>query len=170
MKNKSRGIFLLIVVLSLIVSGCADFQKKFIRKKKEYDGPPRYYAVREYDIRPSIELYEKRYIYWKNWHRELLSDINDANRKKVGTDIEQVISNLWDMKKMLVDEKGDKLQEDIDQMVELEEVIKKQSITMANRVKLRRKLELLMREIKRDFSYRKMGGYIRNEFRREQQD
>ncbi len=169
--NKKLCVSLIcLMVMPYMLSGCADFQKKFIRKKKEYNGPPRYYAVKEYDIHPSIELYQKRYIYWKNWHRELLTDIRDANKKKSRTDIEQAISNLWDMKRMLTDEKGDELQKDIDQMEELKEVITKQSITMANQVKLRRKLELLMSEIKKNFSYRKVGGYIRKDFRQENYD
>ena len=170
MKCKICNFLIFMIAASFVLSGCADFQKKFIRKKKEYDGPPKYYAVKEYDIRPSLELYEKRYIFWKNWHRELLADINDTNKKKAKVDIEQAISNLWDLKRMLVDEKGDELQKSIDEMQELQVTINTQSITGANQVKFRRKLEQLMSEIKRKFSYRKMGGYIRGVFKREEQD
>ena len=171
MRKNFCVLWVVLVAIScvFILTGCADFQKKFIRKKKEYDGPPKYYAVRKYEVHPSLELYEKRYIFWKNWHRELLVDINDENRKKAKVDIDQAISNLWDMKYMLVDEKGDELQKCIDQMQELQLQITKQSVNSVNRVKFRRKLDLLMREIKRKFSYRKMGGYIRSDFKVEKQ-
>lgn len=168
MKKKISVLLVFLMSVSLFLSGCADFQKKFIRKKKEYDGPPKYYAVREYDVHPSLELYQKRYIYWKNWHRELLVDINKANKKKAKVDFEQAISNLWDMKHMLVEEKGDALQSYIDQMQILQVMLKDQSITGGNQVKFRRKLENLMSEIKQNFSYRKVGGYISSDFRREE--
>ena len=170
MNKKLCALVVFIISASFFLSGCADFQKKFIRKKKEYDGPPKYYAVREYDVHPSLELYQKRYVYWKNWHRELLVDINDANKKKAKVDIEQAISNLWDMKHMLVDEKGDELQGYIDQMQSLQVMMNEQSITGANQVKFRRKLEMLLNEIKRNFSYRKVEGYISSDFRREEQN
>jgi hypothetical protein len=157
-------VVLLSFLCILFLSGCADFKSKFIRKKEEDTGPRSYYAVRDYDIKPSIELYQKRYIYWKNWHRELMDDLDDSNSKKAEVDIEQAISNLTDMKAMLVDEKAQELQKLIDEMQQQEKILKDQSITGANRVKLRRRLEMLLREIKREFSYRKMEDFIRSEF------
>ena len=157
-------IILLSLLCIILLSGCADFKSKFIRKKEEDTGPKGYYAVRDYDIQPSIELYQKRYIYWKNWHRELMEDLDDSNSKKAEVDIEQAISNLIDMKGMLVDIKAAELQKLIDEMRQQERIIKDQSITGANRVKLRRRLEMLLREIKREFSYRKMEDFIRSEF------
>jgi hypothetical protein len=93
-----------------------------------------------------------------------MDDLDDSNSKKAEVDIEQAISNLTDMKAMLVDEKAQELQKLIDEMQQQEKILKDQSITGANRVKLRRRLEMLLREIKREFSYRKMEDFIRSEF------
>ena len=158
-----------ILVCAVMFSGCADLKNKFIRKKKEPE-LKRYIPVKEYDVRPSMELYTKRYIYWKNWHREvmgLLEDPNETNHKKIVVAIEQENSNLMDMRNMLVDEKSDQLQGIIDQVTAIEMTIKKEKVTNANRVQLTRKMDLLGKEIKSDFSYRKMVGEIRDEFRKD---
>jgi hypothetical protein len=158
-----------LLICAVMFSGCADIKSKFIRKKKEPE-MKRYVPVREYDVRPSMELYTKRYIYWKNWHREvmaLLKDPNETNNKKIVVAIEQENSNLIDMRNMLVDEKAEQLQQIIEQMAAVEMTIKKEKVTAGNRVQLRRKMDLLGKEIKDKYSYRKMAGDIRDEFARD---
>lgn len=135
---------------------------------KKEPGLKRYIPVREYDIKPSMELYTKRYIFWKNWHREfmdLISDPRETNQKKLMTAVEQELSNLYDMKGMLIDEKGDELQLSIDGIWKVEEDLKKQNLTKGNKVRIMRNMELLGKKIKEDFSYRKLAGDIRDEFR-----
>lgn len=162
------GRVILFMAFIAMLSGCAVLKEKFVRKKKEDRlQPKRYYVVRPYDVRPSIELYTKRYIFWKNWHRELLEVLDDSNQKKAKVAIEQEISNLIDMQRMLIDEKGDELQVIIVEMEGIQAVIKGEGVTRGNEVRLRRKLEALGREIKNKFSYRKMGSCIRGRFRDE---
>jgi len=150
-----------------MITGCAQLAEKFIRKPKEEVKNKRYYAVKEYDVHPSIELYTKRYIFWKTWHKELLDVLPKGNRKKIVVAVEQEVSNLMDMKNMLVDEKALFLQEDVEQLTEIESEIKKEGITRGNEVWIRRKLKMLGRKIKRNFSYKKMKGYIRDDFKGE---
>ena len=167
-------VIVLILLATVLTSGCASLKEKFIPKKKEEETFKRYQVVRQYDVHPNMELYTKRYIYWKNWQSELLkrfgndpttSSIEDNNRKKVIVAVEQNISNLYDMKRMLVDEKGDQLQELIDEMIEVEKAIKKRGVSGANEVRARRKVETVGRQIKRNFSYTKVRGLIRDDFR-----
>ena len=157
-----------IIAAFLIVSlsGCASFKNIFSKKNKD-EGPPakRYYSVRKYDIHPSMELYTKRYIFWKTWHSELLGVLTDSNKKKAVAAVEQDIANLLDMQGMLVDEKAEKLQVMIDEMSGIEKVIKKETITGGNAVRIRKQLETIGRQVKRDFSYRKIEGFIRDDFK-----
>lgn len=165
---KKTQVLVLLVAFIFTLTGCAQMRDKFIRKPKEEDTSlKRYQAVREYDVHPNMELYTKRYIFWKNWHRELLEVLSDSNTKKTTVAVEQEVSNLMDMKSMLVDEKGDELQKYIDELVEIEATIKKERITGGNEIRIRRRLETLGRQVKMRFSYTKMRGFIRDDFRDE---
>jgi hypothetical protein len=164
------NIFLVSIFFALTLSGCSDLKAKFIRKPKEDPGMRRYIPVREYDIHPNMELYTKRYIFWKNWHREFMDLVKDqrmTNHKKLIVSIEQEISNLYDMKRMLVDERGDELQPLIEGVEEVEAEIRKQNITSGNRVRIIRKMDILGKSIKENFTYTKMAGEIRDEFRQD---
>jgi hypothetical protein len=170
-KMKRLFCYLIIYVcLATALSGCSDIRAKFIRKPKEDTSPRRYIPVREYDIRPSMDLYSKRYIFWNNWHKEFMDLVRNprmTNQKKITVAIEQEISNLYDMKRMLVDEKGDELQLAIDGVQKIEDDIKKQTLTSGNRVRIIRTMDLLGKEIRDKFFPRKVIGEIRDEFRRE---
>ena len=98
---------------------------------------------------------------------DLVFDQRMTNEKKLIVSIEQEISNLYDMKGMLVDERGDELQFLIDKMTEVEQDMRKQNLTQGNRVRITRTMELLGKEIKDKFSYREVTGEIRDEFRKE---
>lgn len=164
---KKNGFFIAVCLLffATALSGCAELKDKFVRKKKEDPHAKSYYAVRKYDVHPTLELYTKRYVFWKNWHREVLDVIDHDNQKKVKVAIEQEISNLMDMQNMLVDEKADAMQKPIDEMIEVERTIKTNGVTSGNKVRIRRSLENLGKEIKRDFTYTKMRGFIADDFR-----
>ena len=163
---KRLEILLVLVIMVIVGSGCADLRSKFIPKKKDDKLQAKhYYAVREYDVKPNIELYTKRYIYWKNWQKEIMDVIGDKNQKKLIVAIEQAISNLMDMRDMLIDEKGDKLQVYIDEMEGIEKRVKKQRLTPGNQVRIRRRLETLGKQIKVGFSYNKVKDDLRDEFR-----
>ncbi|MGD2279570.1 MAG: hypothetical protein PVH45_05710 [Candidatus Omnitrophota bacterium] len=165
MMSKRIKVVAALMIFALLISGCADLRDKFIRKPKKEETAMKYQMVREYDVHPNLELYTKRYIFWKTWHKELLTRIMEDNRKKMTVAAEQEVSNLNDMRRMLVDEKGDELQKIIDQMAEIENTLKTTRITRGNRVKIRRKLESLGREVRRNYSYTKIKGSLRDEFR-----
>jgi len=166
MKNNIKSLLMLALAVSFLAGGCADFRSKFIpQKKDERPAAMQYYAVREYDVKPSLDLYTKRYIYWKNWQKEIMNVIDDPNRKKLIVAVEQAISNMMDMKRMLVDEKGDQLQEYIDKMEEIEITLKKQTLTAGNKVRIRRELDSIGKQVKRYFSYNAVKNDIRDEFR-----
>lgn len=161
---KSAASFAIFLAACVLMTGCAELKDKFVRKPKKEEKKGRYYAVRKYDVKPNLDLYTKRYIYWKNWHRELLDVLTDSNQKKKKVAIEQEISNLIDMQRMLIDSKAEGLGKIIDKMSKIEVVIKKEGVSGANETKIRRQLENLGKETKRDYSYRKIGGCLRESF------
>ncbi len=154
-----------IIVAIVIFSGCAQLSEKFIRKNEEEESSTkRYYAVRKYDVKPSLELYTKRYVFWKTWHGELLTVLNNDNHKRVVEAAEQTVSNLVDMKRMLAEPKAGELSVIIGEMDALKKRIKDERITGANGIRIRREWETLGRRIKRDFSYNDVEEYIAGEF------
>lgn len=161
-------IVLLVNILAFmfLFSGCSGIKDKFIPKPKEEDHRiKKYFAVKEYDVKPTYEMYRKRYVLWKNWHKEILSILRNANHKKIVVAIDQENSNLIDMHSMLIDTEAEKLQKVIDQMEEIEKLIKKGRLNTGGEVRIRQKLESLGREIKRDFNYNKMKDCIRENFK-----
>ena len=167
MNWKRVNMIVIFFVALAFLSGCAQLKDKFVRKPKEDTTPRKYIPVREYDVHPNMELYTKRYVFWKNWQTELLDVLGDSNQKKKTVAIEENISNLVAMKNMLVDEKGDQLQVLIDEMVALEHDIKTQRVTKSTDVQIRRRLETIGRQIKAGYSYTKVRGLIRDDFRRD---
>ena len=165
MRTFKNLIALMVIVLAL--TGCAELKDKFVMKKSEPVSPiKQIQTVRQYDVHPNIELYTKRYVFWKNWHRELLDVLTNINQKKRVIAIEQEVANLMDMQSMLVDEKALEMQKYVDELMEIEQRIKSERITLGNQVRIRRQLETIGRQVKANFSYRDMGMYIRSEFKR----
>ncbi|MFH1846243.1 MAG: hypothetical protein ABH869_01660 [Candidatus Omnitrophota bacterium] len=170
MKNGLKSgnfIFLTaIIIMSCAFTGCAQIREKLIRKPVEEEKKTvTYQAVTEYEGKPTFDLYTKRYIFWKNWHRELLFVLENTNQKKRIVAVEQELSNLLSMQKMLLDSKAVELQKYIDELVQIETVLKKERITSGNVVRLRKKIETLGRQIQQKFSYNKVGEFIISEFR-----
>ncbi len=149
----------------LNLTGCANLRKKFVRKRTPKKTSPHYYRMEKYTVVPSIELYTEHYTYWRSWHREIIELLGE-NTKKDKRCIREIIGNLEDMKSMLVDKKGDTLDEHIQVLRNIEGDIKRGSLTLATRTRIRRTLEKELKLIKIDFSYRKMEPFIREEFRR----
>ena len=162
--NKRVWIVVLLFIFSVSnLTGCANLKKKFTRKKKKKDELPMYYNVKEYDIKPSLELYTKHYIYWKNWNRDLLDNLG-KNSKKDRENVNQVIGELVAMRAMLNPPKYDDMQKHLDRMHEIKSFLlqgRKDATTMA---RIRRMVEIEQRNVKLEFSYNKIGSFIASDF------
>ncbi len=58
-KEKFRcliGGLVVVCVLMMSLSGCAELRRKFIRKKPLKKTSPHYYRIEKYSVVPSIEL------------------------------------------------------------------------------------------------------------------
>lgn len=165
MKKNMRGLFILLLAGFLAVSatGCASLKKKFTRKKTEVK-KPRYYQVRKYDIKPSMELYEKHYIYWINWHRDMSQKLGQ-NAKRDRLNIQQLIGNLYDMRKILDDEEAARLDPHIENLRGVEKTITTQNLDVGDAARVQNILDRELRIVKREFSPSKMKGHIRDDWR-----
>ena len=162
-KNLQRfSVFLLVVFLTVSVSGCATLKKKFTRKKKE-EKKPRYYQVRKYDIKPSMELYEKHYIYWINWHRDMSQKLG-RNAKRDRLNIQQLVGNLYDMRKILDDEEAARLEPHIETLRGVQKTVTTQNLDSGDAARIQNILDRELRIVKREFSPSKMKGHIRDDW------
>ncbi len=165
MKKIAVKIISMVVLAGFVanLSGCAALEKKFTREKKEAPKAP-LYQVRKYDIKPSLELYERHYIFWVNWHKKLVNDLG-KNYKSDLKSVREMINNLNDMAILLVPEKAASLTPHIDELAKTEVIIEKRNITKINETRIRRILEREYRAIKREFSPSSMEDYIRKEWK-----
>ena len=154
---------LLIAVFAIGSTGCASLKKKFTRKKKE-EKKPAYYQVRKYDIKPSMELYEKHYIYWINWQRDLIQSLG-RNAKRDRLNAQQAVGNLRDMQKILDDEQADLLEPHVKDMVEVERSINNSQLEVGDASRIQSVMERELSAVKREFAPSKMKGHIRDEWK-----
>jgi len=162
-----RRMIALLVACCMVtaLAGCSpEWKKKFTRKSKTTTKKmPRIYQVKKYDVKPSIELYKKHYVYWKTWQDELVEVIGE-NAKKDKRCIEEIVGQLGDMQNILVPEKADKLETHIEVMRKVADTIRDGDLSPTTRDYVRRKLEREERYIKRDFGPNKVRNYIRESF------
>jgi len=154
----------LVLLGCVYLVGCAQLHDKFVRPRKRDDSRATYRQVRAYDVRPNLELYTTRYIYWRSWHSELLQVLDDSNHKKKLVAVRESLSNLNAMRRMLEDEMAEDLQGHIDILERLRRDMESARLTGANLIRTRRDLQVLGRNVSRDFSYTKVPGHLRAEF------
>jgi len=152
-------VIILIILIGLEVTGCGPLKKKFTRKKKKGTPPPVYYELEKYSKESNAVLYKRHYIYWKTWQEELINKMGDKYKKDIRY-ADGIISNLRDMRRLLVKEKGDELAVFIDEMKKIKEKLNDRSLRGANKIRIKSTLEKRYRKIKREFSYTKVEDYI----------
>jgi hypothetical protein len=158
---KRLFILILLFCVSLQLSGCTALQRKFTRKKKKPKlRIPAYKPIKEYDRRPTPELYKKHFVYWKTWQSSLIQTIGESKKRDIRA-IKEIIGNLKDLKSMLTSEKAAELQSHIDKIVLLEERVSRRSLTKYDKDSVVRVLEKQERQIERSFRYDKIKDYLK---------
>ena len=170
MKIFTKRTFLILctLVIAVNLSGCASLKRKFTRKRKAPQKQAVYYQVRKYDIKPSMELYEKHYVFWSTWQSKITAELG-RNFKNDIRCMQEIVSNLEDMYALLVDEKANELAPHIEELKKARVIIDKRTMTNANETRIRRILEREDRVIGREFAPRKMKGSIREDWRSDEQ-
>ena len=153
-----------IAAMLFNTTGCAALKKKLTRKKKKKPEKV-YFQVRKYNVLPSMELYEKHYTFWVNWHRKLVTELG-RNFKSDIRSTEEMRGNLEAMESLLTDEEAAKLAGHVAELKKVEAVIKKRNMTKANDTRIRRILEREYRVIRSRFSPAHAKGAIRAEWKK----
>jgi hypothetical protein len=138
-----------LLAAALGVSGCADLERKFVRKKPSSAGQPLFGVEPE---RLSHEqYYRQRYLYWQSWHAELVKDLG-GNQKRVAQDLLEARRHLAALPKYLEDPKASELRPHIDQFSDLTEALLARRLSPVENGMMARRLERLQRRIERGFS------------------
>jgi hypothetical protein len=165
-----KAVALMVACIMMVtITGCSpEWQKKFVRKKKDVKKAPRIYQLKKYEKKPSLELYRKHYVYWETWQSELI-EVLGYNHKKDVRCVTEALSNLQDMRNVLVPEKGDKLTKHINSMAQVKDMVMRNDESQpARRDYIRQRLERIDRVIKAEFSPKMAKNYIKKSFDEEQ--
>lgn len=157
--NPQRRPLLMIVlglcVLSLAVSGCEPLRKKFTRKKKEEarEIEPILTPI-EYEAPQTSaqERYAYHYSLWKVWQEEMINAINEEESdKKQKYLFSQILLQLGEMKKWIVEEKKRELDTQIEKMSSLQPELER-SAALRNDFSFRKRIELIGKDIRNTLS------------------
>ena len=165
MKRFSLKLISAVVISAMVLSlgGCAALKKKFTRKKKPKKTPV-FYSVRKYDVKPSMDLYEKHYIFWVNWHRELVTELGENFKSDIRS-AQEMRGNLDSMESLLIDEKAAELAPHVSELRKVEAILEKRNMTKVNETRIRQILGREYRAIRGRFSPSKMKGSIRADWK-----
>ena len=106
--------FLCLGILVSCGLGCASLKKKFTRQKKKQVHEEFVPVLDPIDYAPPVvsaqQEYRQHYSIWKIWQRDLVQNIEaDAPEKKQRYLLEQMIAQLREMEKWLLEEKRARL-------------------------------------------------------------
>lgn len=158
-----KRLFLVIMILVFMfeLTGCEAIQQKFTRKKKRKPIRPVFYQEGEGETRPHLELYMMHYTYWKTWQEDLIANAGE-NSKRDKLASEEILGNLKDMRKHLVDEKGKELDAYIEEIEGITDKITKGIAGQTTQIAtLKRRLSNIRARIVRKFYYKKVRDYIK---------
>jgi len=150
----------LTLILMLELTGCETLQRKFTRKKKKQPIKPRFYQEGLAETRPNLELYMMHYTYWKSWHEDLVVNAG-VNSKRDALACSEVIGNLLDMKKRLVEEKAKELDIYIEQLKKITKELMAGGSTAMRLGYLKQRMDMIRSRIVRKFYYKKVREYIK---------
>lgn len=167
MKQKNfRNIIAVLLILSFVdLYGCASFKKKFIRQPKnkaEEKVDDVIFIPEEYpEVKYSKEeIYSTQYLFWRNWHTELINFLTeDSSRKKQIDCASEALECLVVMKNLLRDEKQIELDKYIKELTDIKDSLLNDR--MAQLSTLQRKAMSLQNKIQKGFSYNKVKDYLK---------
>ena len=147
-----------ILIAACFLSGCnSDWEKVLIRKRVK---PP---ALARFDVgqdaRPYPELYKEHFVFWRNWHREILQDLGD-NRKQDLNNIREARRHLIYLEKYLAEDQARKVRPMVEQFDQLTEPIRNSGIMKTDYGILLRRLESFGLNVERSLHYKKMKDMI----------
>lgn len=147
-----------VLIASFILTGCASFEKKFVRRKPDAPVHPVVYTqefVKPYSNR---YYYKEHFVFWRGWQKELVDGFG-SNIKKERRALEEVINHLGQMANYLLPEKKILLDIKIDQLQKIQERLRTIQDRDARR-DFRWEVEKIGREIEREFHYDRVADFL----------
>lgn len=161
-----------ILILSLSLSSCQPLRKKFTRKKKEKKeqfipilDPVDY----EQNVVSPKERYSYHYSLWQVWARDFINTMDaqhggiiKVNDKKLDYLLSQMIVQLEEMKKWLIEEKQLELSGYVDKLHVVQEELRKPSALRKPR-SIMKNVDRNTRDIKRAFKPKVVEEYYQGQ-------
>ncbi|MBU4377218.1 MAG: hypothetical protein KKD29_07095 [Candidatus Omnitrophica bacterium] len=151
-----------VVLMVIVLAGCGDIMKKFVRKKDPGKEDYSFYQVEDYKPRPAPERYVKNYILWHNWHAEL-ERTDDTNYTRDVFNLNESLKYLTAMRDLLDEEEAKKLDVQINDMQAVMERMKNRMECVKDNTNNRRIVARVGRVVQDEFSYKRMRKYIKTD-------
>lgn len=149
-----------LLLSAYLFAGCGtNWQQKFIRRKPKEARPAKFEVKTVVPQRLYPELYKEHFIYWRNWHRQLLEDL-EGNSKRRREDMRETRRHLVILEKYLMEAQARKVRPLVEQLDQLLEPVKSGRLSSSDYGILRRRLEALQLEIERTLHYQKMKKFL----------
>lgn len=162
-----KDVFFLFSIFYFLFSliGCDAFVRKFTRKPKRENLPKEELVLEPQEYKGSEltkeELYRQYFLFWKSWQEELIISLSEGNNYKKRVDcVNEAVKNLNELKVLLDEDKGKKIEVYINQITVLGDGIEKDIYGM-NVMKDRLSAERLQRLILKQFTYYKVKGCLK---------
>ena len=99
------------------------------------------------------------YVYWKTWQEDLINNLG-LNRKRDLLACSEIMTNLKDMRKLLIEEKAVELDPYVKEMQAITDSITEGSMTTIREGLVKRRLDTLRARIVGQFYIKKIQEYI----------
>lgn len=159
-----------LAIFALVASGCDNFNRKFVRKKKQPEGSPaQVYHVEPFVKPPNSEIYNHAFLFWQTQEEELLISLAQAgfpktvNHLKTKSCLEDAISNLDDMKECLNEKKAEELDPYIKQLQRYLDIVKNGSISDNTLARMRDDIAAHKRNVDIKFCYSRIKNDIKDD-------
>lgn len=162
-----NSLTIMMLCVAVTLSGCAPLKKKFVRAKKKEEKEkfipvlePIDYAAR---TQSAEEIYRSHYSLWKIWEKEALNAtleskdlVSSKNDKKVISAIAQMIEQMKEMRKLLIEEKQPPLDSLIAKLLDVQQTIESKQVYSTPQ--LDRQIKRISKEFRSKYSPQALQG------------
>ncbi len=153
----------ILLCLSLTLTGCEAFRKKFVRKSKREKEVNVVIDIKEYESEYSLkEAYKKYFTFWRAWRDELLTslDAQDLNRKKQVLAAKRTLESLQQMRELILPEKQARLDVFILEQKDIVRQLEGYNLSHVQKVRIKNMLEKQRRQIQKEFKYNQIEKFL----------
>lgn len=151
--KKILTLFIVVLLVEFLLSGCASIQKKFTRKKTEHKSIVKFYSDKDFKRAPNDILYKEHLNYFRSWLDEILES-DSLNYKTDLRSINEAVRHLEDMEKYLPEEKQANLKNYVTQLNKIADKISKGSVKVKENVYMVSTIRSIKRNVENNYSFK----------------